>query len=235
MSSFNPRRFVNPDTLSRVAPANLLQLLTSTASAYLATPLTPGGPPRLDLSKPLDFKELTRLLLTADDADYPDDLADALYHIATFSEEDSITELLDSFAGRLNLAALGAVPSPSDVSLAAWLLDAPLVGRTLGERQLCRSKSWVHYIGPTDQASPIGVPPAAQLTALEAALTDWVLKNRGSDFVRVLPYAKGDGTWFLVHHAKAAERRSILKNGQQTSSLDRPDRYGLVVFGPDFD
>jgi hypothetical protein len=39
MSSFNPR----PDTLSRVAPGNLLQLLTSTASAYLATPLTPGG------------------------------------------------------------------------------------------------------------------------------------------------------------------------------------------------
>jgi hypothetical protein len=71
MSSFNPRRFVNPDTLSRVAPANLLQLLTSTASAYFATPLTPGGPPRLDLSKPLDFKDLTRLLLTADDADYP--------------------------------------------------------------------------------------------------------------------------------------------------------------------
>lgn len=235
MGSFNPRRFVNPDTLSRVASANLLLLLTGTAGAYFAKPAVPGGPPRLDLTKPPDFKELTRILLQADDADYPDDLADALYHIATFSEEDSITELLDAFAGKLNLAALGSDPSPADVSLAAWLLDAALVERTLGERQLYRSKSWVHYIGPTDPASPIGIPPAAQLAVLENALKAWFLKNRGSDFVRVLPYDKGDETWFLVHHAKAAERRSIIKNGQQTSSVDRPDRYDLVVYDPDFD
>ena len=235
MSSFNPRRFVNPDTLSRVASANLLQLLTATAGAYFAKPAAPSGPPRLDLAKPLDFKELTRILLQADDADYPDDLADALYHIATFSEEDSITELLDAFGGKLNLAALGSEPSPADVSLCAWLLDAPLVERTLGERQLYRSKSWVHHIGPADPGAPIGIPPAPQLAALEAALKTWFLKNRGSDFVRVLPYDKGDETWFLVHHAKAAERRSIIKNGQQTSSVDRPDRYDLVVYAPDFD
>jgi hypothetical protein len=236
MSSFNPRRFVNPDTLSRVSASNLLHLLRSTASAYFATPVAPGGPPRLDLSKPLDFHELTRVLLTADDASYPDDLADALYHIATFSEEDAITELLDAFGPlRLNLAALGSEPSPADVALRAWILDAPLVERTLGERQLFRSKSWVHHIGETNPASPIGIPAAATLAALEKSLKDWFLKNRGSDFVRILPYAKGDETWFLVHHAKAAERRSIIKNGQQTSSVDRPDRYDLVVYDPSYD
>jgi hypothetical protein len=235
MSNFNPRRFVNADTLSRVESASLLRLLNSTAGTYFAKATPPGGAPRMDLTKPLDFTELTRILLQADDADYPDDLADALYHIATFSEEDAINELLDAFGGKLNLAALGSEPSPADVSLAAWLIDAALVERTLGERQLYRSKSWVHYIGPSDSASPIGIPAAPQLAALENALKAWFLKNRGSDFVRVLPYEKGDETWFLVHHAKAAERRSIIKNGQQTSSVDRPDRYDLVVYDPDFD
>lgn len=236
MSSFNPRRFVNVGTLSSVSAPHLLQLLTATAGAYLAKPGS-DGLTRVDLAAtPLNFERLVRVLLQADDADYPDDLADALFHIATFSEEDAVTELLDAFGPvRLNLAAIGPEPSPADVSLRAWLLDPPLVERTLGERQLYRSKSWVYYIGPANPGTSIGIPPASALAALESSLKAWFLKNRGSDFVRVLPYDKGDETWFLVHHAKAAERRSVIKNGAQTSSVDRPDRYDLVVYSPDLD
>jgi hypothetical protein len=236
MSSFNPRRFVNADTLSRISSANLLQLLTTTAGPYFAHRPTPADPPRLDLAaSPLDFDRLVKVLIQADDADYPDALADALYHIATFSEEDAVTELLDAFQGRIVLAALGVNPSPADVSLCAWLMDPVLVERVLGERRLYRSKNMVSYIGPADPGTPLGTIPAATLASLQAALAAWFLKNRGSDFVRVLPYEMGDDTWFLVHHAKAAERRSVIKNGAQTSSVDRPDRHDLVIYSPERD
>ena len=234
MGNFNPRRFANADTLSRVSDANLRLLLTATAGAYFGQRPTPSDPPRLDLAaSPLDFEGLVRVLIQADDADYPDALADALYHIDIFSEEGAVTELIDAFDGRIVLAVLGANPSPADVSLCAWLLDPVLVERVLGERRLFRAKNLVSYLGPADPGRPLWPIPPAALATLEASLAAWFLKNRGSDFVRVLPYEMGDDTWFLVHHAKAAERRSVIKNGAQTSAVDRPDRYDLVIYSPD--
>jgi hypothetical protein len=231
MGAFNPRKFVNPDTLTSVSLDNLRALLRQTASAYLAAPWT-DGLPRFDVDAAdaaFDFDRLTRVLLRPDDG-YPDDLADALHAVAELSDAESLDLLLEAMDDVLDPFALGDEPTPADIALQAWLADRHRVEIVLGRQFLDKAKTFSSYRGPDLEGPTLPRLTEAALAPLLGALKAWYLKNKGSDFVRVIPYEREDGVWFLVRHATPPQRKSVVRNGQPVTTVERPEKHDLVVY-----
>jgi hypothetical protein len=109
MGAFNPRKFVNPDTLRRVSFANLILLLNATAKVYLGARHDDGAP-RADLGSDeahFDFDRLAHVLVHSDDC-YPDD---AVHHVAELADGDEM--LQEEMGGALDLTLFGPEPVPS--------------------------------------------------------------------------------------------------------------------------
>lgn len=234
MGKFNPRKFVNPDTLKRVSFANLLLLLKQDGiREYLDSVGEAGDGPRVDLDAAeadFDYDRLTRVLLLPENG-YPDDLADALHHIAELADSEAVHLLQEEMGDALNLATLGDEPSPADIALHAWLKDRPAVEKVLGRQFLDRPKSFLAFLGP-DLHGPGLQDVEARLRPLVMHLKAWYLKKKGSDFVRVLPYERAGAWWFLVRHAMPPQRRGVIKDGKPTSTVERPEQHDIVVYTP---
>ncbi len=231
MGAFNPRKFVNPDTLRRVAFANLILLLTATAKEYLGK-RHDDGEPRADLRSDeahFDYDRLAHVLLHPDDG-YPDDLADALHHIAELADGDGVEMLQDEMGDALDLTQFGDEPSPADIALHAWLIDRNAVEVVLGRQYLDKPKSFTAYLGPDLHGPKLPKLNDGALQPLVKHLKAWYLVKKGSDFVRVLAYERGDATWFLVRHAMPPRRESVVKDGKPTSTVERPEKHDIVVY-----
>ncbi len=238
MGKFNPRKFVNPDTLKRVSFANLLLLLRQPGiREYLEGYADGGTGPRMALAATeadFDYDRLARVLLMPEDG-YPDDLADALHHIAELADSEAVHQLQEEMGDALDLTTLGDEPSPADIALHAWLRDRPAVERVLGRQFLDRPKAFLHFLGPALSGPALGVVDDDRLKPLIGQLKAWYLKKKGSDFVRVLPYERGDAWWFLVRHAMPPQRQSVIKDGKPTSTVERPEKHDIVVYTPERD
>lgn len=236
MGAFNPRKFVNPDTLKRVSFGNLVLLLTKTAGAYLSS-AGDDGAPRVDLGADeasFDYDRLAYVLLHPDDG-YPDDLADALHHIAELADGEGVELLQEQMGDALDLSKLGEEPTPADIALRAWLLDRNAVEVVLGRQFLDRQKSFTSFLGPDLRGPKLPKLTEATLDPLVRYLKAWYLQKKGSDFVRVLPYERGDATWFLVRHAMPPRREAVVKDGKPTSTVERPEKHDVVIYTPERD
>lgn len=231
MGAFNPRKFVNPDTLKRVSFGNLILLLNATAKGYLGA-RDDRGELRADLSADeaaFDYDRLAYVLLHPDDG-YPDDLADALHHIAELADGDGVDMLQEEMGDDLDLSKLGDEPSPADIALHAWLIDRSAVEVVLGRQFLDKPKSFTAYLGPDVRGPRLPKLNDAALQPLLRSLKAWYLQKKGSDFVRVVPYERGDATWFLVRHAMPPRREAVVKDGKPTSTVERPEKHDIVVY-----
>lgn len=231
MSAFSPEKFVNPAVLRHVSFANLLLLLRRTAADYLAGE-DAAGALRVDLAAEEDDFDFDRLgfVLGHPEDGYPDELADALYHIASLCDSEGVHLLDDEVGDRLDRAVLGDNPTYADQALHAWLYHRDAVERVMGKQFLLRPKSFITYLGPDlEGPSPVRLDDAWR-REIETYLGAWFAKKVDSDFVRVLPYVKTDAIWFLVRHAQKAQRRGVIKEGKPTSTVERPDKYDIVVY-----
>lgn len=173
MGAFNPQKFVDPETLKRVSFKNLVLLLTTTANGYLFQKREDGKPARMALAdeeSAFDFDLLVDVLLTPEEG-YPDELADALYHIAEVADSDGIHQLQDDLRDTLAVAELGDEPSHADLALHAWLKHRDAVERVMGRQFLLRPKSFITYLE---------VPEGVALEDLGAP-ADWVGTYEGLD------------------------------------------------------
>lgn len=238
MGKFNPRNFVNPDTLKCVSFENLLHLLRQPGiREYLEGKAEGTGKPRLDLAVSedrFDYDRLSRVLLMPEDG-YPDDLADALHHIAELANVEAVQMLQDEMGDELDLGKLGDEPSPADVALHAWLRDRPAVERVLGRQFLDNPKRFLAFLGPELRGPDLGEVDDVLLAPLVDHLKFWYRNKKGSDFVRVLPYERGGAWWFLVRHAMPVQRKGVIKDGKPTSTVERPEKHDIVVYTPERD
>lgn len=234
MGAFSPQKFVDPETLKRVSFKNLVLLLTTTANGYLFQKREDGKPARMALAdeeSAFDFDLLVDVLLTPEEG-YPDELADALYHIAEIADSDGIHQLQGDLRDTLAVAELGDEPSHADLALHAWLKHRDAVERVMGRQFLLRPKSFITYLGPSPEGPDTVALDEAWRLEIETYLAVWFKQKVDSPFVRVLPYDRGDSIWFLVRHAQKAQRRGVIKETGPTSTVERPDKYDIVVYTP---
>jgi len=227
MSALNFRRFANVGTLKKVHIDYLVDLLEQTGGSYVTD--------RVKLvrdEEEFDYEKLVELLLTPEDG-FPVKLADALHHINEMSTAEAMNDLLEAAEENELELDVGDDPTPADVALQIWLADKDLLEEAHAEQQLfLRARSFEYSLGKAKGPTSFTPPTTAVRKALEAALDAWFVKRKRGPHSRVFvfPDAKEDEVWFLVRHGEPMDRRGIIKGGESAVSLERPEKYDVVVY-----
>ena len=223
-----PRRFSDPDTLSRIRPESLLAWLHP-ARDYLERcgvilPVGSHGPA-------VDYARLAGVFMEPT-ADMPAELVESLHVIHEMAEPAGMDAILEATAASGLTLAVGSDPAPADVAVQAWLLDRALVERLHVSLELTRPRSFQYFAAEADPLPAFVLPQAEQVTALEARLNDWYDARKRGRGARVLVFPQHGECWFLVRHGMPCRREGTMQDGQPGSVFYRPQKHDVLVYDP---
>jgi len=232
MPTFSPHRFTNPAFLKKIAPANLLGLLTSTESikTYLADR---GFALSTDSAGGIDYDVLVGILADPDTA-MPKQLVDGLYFVHEMSTPEIMEELLEE-AGVLVKCEPGVDPTPADVAIQIWLKDRELLERKHSEQFLVRPKSFVYYQGAKGEAREAPVLNDSARADMEGKLDAWFERKKRGKGSRVFVHRRDGEVWFLVRHGEPIRREGALEDGESSSVYYRPEKFDVVIYNCELD
>lgn len=226
MTTLNLRRFATPAALKTIEIGALIDLLELEGSAYVSTTV-----PLVRDAETFDYTALALLLANPREG-FPVRLADALHHINELADAAGLEQMLDAVEFHGIALAVGAEPSPADVAVRLWLRDPDLLERLHAERFVVRPKSFESWLGRGASNSPLSKPSSTALRELEAALGRWFEKKKRGRHCKVFVFTRPDATWFLVRHGQPMDRRGIIKEGESSSSFERPEKYDVINYVP---
>lgn len=224
MSSLNLKRFSDVGTLRKIHIDYLIDLLEATGGSYVTE--------RVELvrdEEEFDYKALAALLLSPEDG-FPVELADALHHVNELSTPEGMDELLTAAEEDDIELDVGDDPSPADVALQMWLKDRDVLEQRHAEHQLFRARSFEYSIGKTKGPTKFKAPSAKTIKAMEAAMDSWFVKKKRGPHSRVFVFPKDGEVWFSVRHGEPMDRRGVIKEGESKTTLDRPEKFDVVVY-----
>jgi len=225
MSTYNVRKFAQPDVLKRVHPDNLIAFLTPYA-AYLKErefALTTNG------SGELEYEKLAGILMNPTE-NIPIEMVEALYFIQEMSDDDQFDELCEQ-AKQANLT-LSDDCTPADAAVSLWLHDPELLKRPHAEVLALKPKSFMYFQAKKKKKTKPLNPTAEQRQAMEKDMDGWFLQNKRGNGSRVLAFPANDEskTYFLVRHGMPFKREGKIEDGQSRSIFYRPEFYDVVIY-----
>jgi len=227
MSTLRLPRFAVPAILKSIELSALVDLLRQEGGDYIANVVDLDAAP-----DDFDYDELALLLANPRDG-YPDRLADALHHIHEVADEHGLEAMLDQMHARgLHLTVEPQDPTPADLAVRLWLLNPDLVETTHAERFISRPKSFESWLGKGKGRERLPTPADAKLRVLAAAFDDYFEKRKRGRHSRVFVFTRAEATYFLIRHGMPMDRRGIIKDGESTSSFERPEKHDVVSYWP---
>ncbi|TVQ88233.1 MAG: hypothetical protein EA397_17245 [Deltaproteobacteria bacterium] len=227
MSTLRLPRFAVPAILKSIDLSALVDLLRQEGGDYVGDVVDLDAAPDA-----FDYDELALLLANPRDG-YPDRLADALHHIHEVADEQGLEAMLDRMQAQgIHLDVEPLDPTPADLAVRLWLLDPDLVETTHAEKFISRPKSFESWLGTGNGRDRLPPPSDPKLRALEAAFDDYFEKRKRGRHSRVFVFTRPEATYFLIRHGMPMDRRGIIKDGQSTSSFERPEKHDVVSYWP---
>lgn len=225
MSTYNLRRFAQPDALKHIKPDNLIAFLNPYAD-YLTGR---GFSLVINGSGELEYETLAGILMNPTD-NIPIDMVEALYFIQEMSDDDQFDELCEQ-AKQANLE-LSDECTPADAAVALWLHDPELLKRPHAEVLALTPKSFMSYQAKKKKKHKVLNPTAEQRAAIEKDMDTWFLQNKRGNGSRVLAFPADDEskTYFLVRHGMPFKREGKMEEGQSRSIFYRPEFYDVVIY-----
>lgn len=227
MSTFNLRRFSQPESLRAIDPVRLKHLLAPHADFFAAR----GVPLPAADSPEFDYDGLVVVVMSPD-SDTPVDLANALYFIHEMATPEGMDALLAAADERGLMLDGNPEATPADVAVQVWLLDRDLLERKHAEQFLMRARSFEYYQTGRSEIPAFRPPSQARLDALAADLDEWFEEKQRGRGTRVFMYPKPDGVWFLVRHGEPYKREGSIERGESSSVFYRPEKFDIVVYHP---
>ena len=227
MSTLRLRRFGSPGALKTIHLPSLIALLAQEGGdhirSYLDLNPEPGG---------FNYDRLAAVLADPQEG-FPVRLADALHHIHEIADEQGMESMLELIDDRgLRLPSLPDQPTPADLAVQLWLVDPELVERTHAERAIARPKSFLSWLGRGRSRDTAPAPSAEVLRLLEANFDDFFERKKRGRHTRVFVFPRAEATFLLVRHGLPMDRRGIIRDGESTSSFERPERYDVISYVP---
>src|SRR5437660_8580971 len=146
MPNFTPRKFSNPETLSKIRPDLLLAWLRP-MQAYLDQRGLALPPP--DSTQPLDFEKLARIIMEPA-SDMPAEFVDSLYLIHEMAHPAGMDAIIEGAQANGLRFDPGPDPTPADVAVQAWLLDRRLLENLHNCHELTRPRSFRYFSTDAD-------------------------------------------------------------------------------------
>lgn len=225
MSTYNVRKFAQPDVLKHIHPDHLISFLTPYA-AYLKErdfALATNG------SGELEYEKLASILMNPTE-NIPIDMVEALYFIQEMSDDEQFDELCEQ--AKLANLTLADDCTPADVAVSLWLHDPELLKRPHAEVLALKPKSFMYFQAKKKAENKLLNPTAEQRQAMEKDMDGWFLKNKRGNGSRVLAFPADDEskTYFLVRHGMPFKREGKIEDGQSRSIFYRPEFYDVVIY-----
>lgn len=223
------RSFAAPDILKRIAPANLLELL-SPYRGYLADR---GFWLPEQLPEEWNQRELAVLLL-ADDEEMPSTLIDALQVIGNTGVPERIDDLLH-LALIHYVDAHSANITPIDLAVRIWLRAPRALDKLDRDKHLQKTRTFTHFTAETAGPGPAPSDLPQDLTALAAQLDNWFVRNKRGASCSIDRVVSSDEVRFLISHAMPYQRERSRKGCDSSPLCICPESSDLVVYNSSHD
>lgn len=225
MSTYDLRRFSNPDDLKKISPRRLLAFLDPHRKYFLDRGI--ALPPE-ENPDTLDYEGLANLFMTPDRST-PQGLADKLYFVHQMSTDEAADELLEEL-NRQGHSIPEPNPTAADIAIYAWLVDSEMLERKHAEQHLLRVRHFEHFQAMKEHPEPYKDPGANRMAALEKDLADWFESKKRARGVRVFVYPKADEVWFVVRHGELYKREGAIDGEKSEAIYYRPEKHDVLVY-----
>lgn len=226
MSTYNVRRFAQPEMLQSLQPANLITLLTPYAD-YLhergfCFPDEAPSP-----SSPIDYATLSRILLhPTEQMDVS--LVDALFFIQEVANTHRMDTLYEhAHAQQLSIADNATI---ADVALSLWLHNPTLLKRLHANHVVHKPKAF-QYFQAADGTTTVPTFTDKTLTQLSEAMDDWFVNHhRGRGCSIVAASAEEEQKlYLLIRHGMPFKREGALTSGKSGAVFYRPEFHDVII------
>lgn len=225
MSTYNLRRFAQPDVLKHIQQDNLITFLKQYEKYLIGRRFNFD----LDEDGELDFETLCQILMNPSE-DMNIDFVEALFFIQEMSDDKHFEEL--NAQAELNDIAVHEDATTADLALALWLHDPELLKRPHAEAMILKPKSFMYF--QSEQKSPdvFALPKSEIMRTLEEDMDTWFLKNKRGTGCRILPVSAEDEdkTYFLIRHGMPFKREGKIESGQSKTIFYRPEFHDVIVY-----
>lgn len=224
MATYDLKRFARLHILKSVKPAHLAEFLEPYREYFASR--------QFDLSKigndmsVEDFNAMLGVLINPD-ADTPQRLIDALYHVDEMATSEGMETLIAEY-GKAGYFFDDPDPTPADVAVRAWTMNSRLFESTYAKLSRLKPRVYRFYQGASDgHSEPLG---EQALLALEKDLNDWSEKNKLGRHCRVFPFI-GDGDHcYIVRRGKPHARVSTINKGESSCAFFQPETFDAVAY-----
>lgn len=224
MSTYNLRRFANPECLKTINPSYLVQFLDPHRAHLAKRGLT--LPPPLGTEE-VDYELLTQILQSSD-ADTPQPLIDSLFYVNEMSTTDSMDELLKAAEGTGLHLDVGKDPTPADVAIQVVLRDPQLIEYKHAEQYLQKPRSYEYFGSAKEGWAQLRTPGQRKIRAIEKALDKaFEAKKRGRS-TKVFVFERGSEIELLIRHGEPCRREGAIAKGQSASVFYRPECFDVI-------
>ncbi len=215
------KRFSQPDLLKRIDPHQLLELFHPYRPFFEMKQFDLP-----DEGGDCDFLRLAGILAQPDE-EMPSDLVEALHLIATFADDDRMSELLE-LAKQVALD-VPANTTAADLATRILLRDRRVLEKKDLERLIETRRKYESYVSadPGLEVDISSLP--SSLAPLEAALDAYFQSKKKGPGCPIIRKDYEGEICFLVQHGQTCRREPSRQGAQSTSTFYRPEKVDVVI------
>lgn len=225
MSTYNLRRFAQPDVLKTIKPESLIAFFKPHESYFSERNFTFV----INGSGELEYELLAAILMDATEKT-PTVMIDALYCIQEMSNDNQFDNLQDLAKGA-NLTFANDC-TPADLAIAIWLHDQELLKRSHAEVLVFNPKTFKYFQAKKKSKNKLLKPTAEQCKSIEKDMDLWFMQNNRGSGSRLFafPVEEENKTYFLIRHGMPLRREGKIEEGKSGSIVYRPEFHDVVIY-----
>ncbi len=231
MASFNPKVFVRPDGLKRIANIHLIALLEPWREYFAGRNFEFPAHPEQDF--PHD--DLAKILLTYD-PDMPHELMNGLYYIDEAASDETLEDLLERAAEEGIEIAPNAKSTSADIAVQIYLADRTILEDRAVKAIAFDKTAFRYYPGREDNGRDLPTMTDDHLARIAAILDPWFESKHRGRGTRVFLFHRDAKFWLVIRHGKPAVREGKHEeNGEAGVAFYQPQKHDVVIYDASLD
>ncbi|MHB1001439.1 MAG: hypothetical protein ACYC27_19545 [Armatimonadota bacterium] len=224
MPSYTLKRFARMQTLKSIKPSALHVFLQPYGNYFAARGFD------IELITEHMFPDYCKDLVSIlgyPDADTPQRLIDALYHVDGMSTPSGMEVLLKEY-GDAGYRFDDPEPTPVDIAVHAWIMDSSLFEKIYAKQQQFAWKRFRVHV-PEDSVNIESMFNASGLTELENELNDWSETNKLGRHCKIFELPGIGERCFIIRRGQPYSRVSAITKGRSSSIVFQPETFDIVI------
>lgn len=226
MASFNPKVFIRPDGLKRIANVHLIALLEPWRAYFSWRGL--AFPTSADEEFP--HEELAKILLTYD-PEMPIELMNGLYYIDEAASNETLDDLLDRAHEEGIAIASHGKSTPADVAVQIYLARPALLEERAVRAMAFDKTAFAYFPGRVGEGRDLPDVTEPHLKRIADLMDPWFESKQRGRGARIFVYHRDDKFWLVVRHGMPMVREGKHEeDGEAGVAFYRPQKHDVMIY-----